>query len=214
MSFDRYKLWVKQFLPESLKDSFPRESATADIACQDSLAFTRQVYFYGEKHEYRNMSSLAEIIRAEGVLYFDYVEGFDLLLKTLLEQSITIFDNGSVFNDNEILQLPSTVYDIIFHQVNFAEYPPVCFDLYFELSKRVLDDRFISLYYLKNKGSWYYSQCLYFINMASGEFLQKPAKFIEIWNLMEKQIKKDGKLNWLKEYWYAAYLELTNGNKL
>lgn len=208
MDFQEYRTWIKQFLKEG-KVISPEVTQFSDkIIKLNSQALIQLIQQHVGKKEYRNLTALSELLRSDGFFYFDYTEEFGTILEMMLLQAIAVFDSGEVFNDQYVLWLPRGLYDLIFHQIRFEEYPPICFELYFELSKRLLDPHFISLFESDYDGS--YSQSLYFIDMSDHVFAKKPEKFFVLWHLIEPQIKDGRGFHWVEEHWPTAYAELVN----
>ncbi|OMP75380.1 hypothetical protein [[Flexibacter] sp. ATCC 35208] len=211
MNFQQYQIWIKQFLREGKVISPGVTEYSEEIIKQNSHILIQIIRQHAENKEYRNLANLAELLRGECFFCYDYIEEWGTILEMMLLQAIVVFESEEVFRDHHILWLPHTLYDLIFHQISFGEYPPSCFELYFKLSKRVLDPYFMRLY--ESDKNWSYSQCLYFIEGASRSFAMQPEKFLELWALIEPQIKKDNGYYWLDEYWPTTYKELINSAK-
>ncbi|NSL89253.1 hypothetical protein ECE50_020595 [Chitinophaga sp. Mgbs1] len=206
MEFKQYQIWIKQFLRNGKVISPGVTEYSNEIIKQNSQALIQIIQQHAENKEYRNLAALAELLRSGGFFYFDYIEEFASILEMMLLQAVKVFDEEEVFKDHNVLWLPHTLYDIIFHQIGFDEYPPSCFELYFELSKRVLDPYFMRHY--ESGNNWSYNQCLYFIDMADHKFAKKPEYFFKLWELIEPQIKNGSEFRWDDEYWPTTYKEL------
>ena len=126
----------------------------------------------------------------------------------LFRQSIAVFETGEVFKEEFVLWLPLSIFDLIFHQIHFAEYPEVCSKLYFNLSKTLLSDKFKPL-----SESYHYSHCLYFIEMADRWFLKRPDEFLELWRMIERQVNEGKGYRWFEESWPAAFSLLFRESK-
>ena len=208
MNPDEYRSWLKPLLIEGQIIEPGMVQLTLEMMQQNSRTLIQLIEKHAKLKKYRHLACLAEFLRGEGFFYFDYIDEFATLLEMLLQQSIAVFETGDVFNDEFILWLPLSVYDLIFHQIRFDEYPQICSKLYFDLSKTALNDRFKPLY----KSSCY-NQCLYFIDMASHRFLERPDEFLELWRMIERQIDEGKGYAWSEENWPAAYGEFVNDQK-
>lgn len=208
MNHEEYQSWLKPLLIEGQEIEAGIIQRTPEIVQQNSRTLIQLIEKHAELKEYRHLACLAEFLRGEGFFYFDYIDEFATLLKMLLQLSIAVFETGEVFNDEFVLRLPLSVYDLIFHQIHFDEYPQACAKLYFDLSKTVLNDRFKPLY-----ESSEYDQCLYFIEMESHWFLERPDEFLELWWMIKRQMDERKGYTWLEEYWPAAYAEFVNDRK-
>lgn len=204
--FQEYRIWISQFLKEGKVIRPGVTEVTEELILQNSQSLIQIIRQHSENKEYRNLAALAELLRGKGFFYCDYIEEFGSILEMMLSEAVTVFDNEEVFKDPMVLWLPHALYDLIFHQISFDEYPPSCFELYFELSKRVLNPYFMPLY--RNGNDWSYQQCLYFIEAACRRFEEKTEYFFQLWELIELQIEKGNEYIWLDEYWPTTYREI------
>lgn len=202
MDFKEYQSWLKPLLKPGKAISPDVTQYTPEIVKENGQILIRIIQQHISNKEYSHLAALAEYLRGKGFFYFDYVDEMGTMLELMLSQAITIFDNEEVLRDHHLIWLPHGLYDLIFHQIRFEEYPPVCFELYFEMSKRVLDPHFMPLYEVDQ--DWSYSMCLSFIDKADYEFAKEPAYFFQLWKL----IQKGNVFQWNENNWPDTYKEL------
>ncbi|SEW24754.1 hypothetical protein SAMN05428988_3560 [Chitinophaga sp. YR573] len=206
IDFEEYQSWMKQWFSEGYFD-LESIQMSEELVRFNSLALLQLLRIHAEQKEYRNLASLTEALRSNGFFYFDYIEEFGIALEIMLRQAISVFDNGELFSDHSLLWLPCGIYDIIFHQIRLLEYPPICSKLYFELSNRILDSKFMPLYEFEKDSYAPYSQCLYFIEMADNWFADRGNEFLILWKKIDAQIRLGIGYPWLEDIWPATYME-------
>lgn len=161
-----------------------------------------------KNHDIENLGKLIEYVRADGVLYRDFHEENVKLLEDLLRISLDLIKDAVIYTSERPWWFIMEFYDIVFHQVRMEEYPSICADLYFELSKEVLDDKFHKFY---ERGSHnhmhYYGMCIYFILMADNWFASRKEEFLVLYKKLKPLIGDDPDHS--EEPWVNRYKELT-----
>jgi len=179
---ESYRIWVEQFLAPGIEEYKVGEDHTRhhvstryteEERAANENTILQLTITHANKEEYRNLSMMGEYLRARGHFYWDTTPVMRDTLQLLLRQANETIDNGVVFKDPYVLCLASSVYDIVFHQISFAEYGPLCETLYNQLTERIEDERFVKSWQLAKEkfvGEWfpdgYYEQCEYFINFG------------------------------------------------
>jgi|GEM_PF-5906830 len=110
-----------------------------------------------KKTDVEQLCLIVEHIRSHGLLYADYDSRQSILVETLLEISIALVKEPNFAVSNQSWLFVHITYDIIFHQVRLEEYPSSCANLYFYLSKDVLDEAHQHLL----KTNWHYEMSVY-----------------------------------------------------
>ena len=154
------------------------------------------------------LAFLIEFARAQGFFYSDDEIEKEELLEIILLQALTLIENQPIENCHLSLWYILEVFDIIFHQINFTNFPEKFADLYFKLCTNLLDINFYVSQQNKNI-QWLYDGCLYFLEMADGWFASRPKEFIFLWKQIESQINKTGGYAWEDDYWPAKYRALS-----
>jgi hypothetical protein len=113
-----------------------------------------------------SMKLIAEFFRGFGYFYEKGAHS-NRLLELLLRYAITLTEQSRIFTDVNVTWYLMTLYDLLFHQVKFYEYPENTRLLYSQLNLRITCP---SLTPLGNSDltNSHYSQCIYFTEMNPG----------------------------------------------
>lgn len=158
-----------------------------------------------QNNDIENLCKLVEHVRGEGLLYQDFHDKNVMLLESLLKISLDLTTNSVIHLSDRPWWFIMEVYDIIFHQVRLKEYPAIFADLYFKLSKEILDDKFHKFYkgYSEIQS---YDKCIYFILMADNWFTNRNEEFLLLYKKLEPLIGNEP--DHLEEPWINRYKEL------
>lgn len=159
-----------------------------------------------QNNDIENLCKLVEHVRGEGLLYQDFHEKNVNLLESLLKISLDLIRNSVIHLSNRPWWFIMEVYDIVFHQVRLKEYPVICAELYFKLSKEVLDHQFHK-FYERDSEIQSYGKCIYFILLANNWFSNRNKEFLLLYKKLEPLI--GNKPDHLEEPWINRYKELT-----
>lgn len=152
---------------------------------------------YHQKEAIIHLDILIEFIRAEYILC--EISEANELLSLLLKISLDLIRKPQVFQNWLLMWCVGNVYDIIFHQVWWENYPDDLAIQYFELSSELLAEKFHHLY-KNDKVVCHYYRCIYFIEMKGRWFATRKEEFLTLWNKF--QTFSDYSLNkrWLEYY--------------
>lgn len=183
------------------------------VLTQEALAarYTALTDLFTQSHRQNDLNQLGiliERVRAEGVLYPDYQEQQGALVERILQIALDLVKGPLVLDSPEPWWFINQVYDVVFHQVQLAEYPPVCARLYLALSLEVLHPRFHPFHNDPAKSAYHYRN-VYFIQM-SGWFFNRKDDFLALHEPMSRLIG-DGKDD-LEEDWMDRYRQFTSGD--
>jgi hypothetical protein len=160
---------------------------------------------FHDKGGIENLCKTVEHVRAVGMLYQDFDIKNESLLKDLLTASLDLTKQPSIYNSDRPWWFIMEVFDIVFHQVRLEKYPAICADLYFKLSKEVLDNKFHKFF---ERGSEIqsYRMCIYFILRARHWFTNRKEEFLLLFPRLEPLIAEQP--DHLKKPWINRYQEL------
>lgn len=158
-----------------------------------------------QNNDMDNLCKLVSHVRSEGLLYQDFYKENLNVIENLLKISLGLIRNPVIHLSDQPWWFIKEVYDSIFHQVRLGEYPVICADLYFKLSKEVLDDQFHKFY---KRGSEIesYGVCIYFILIADNWFADRNEEFLFLYKRLEPLIGNAP--DHLQEPWINRYKEL------
>ncbi|SFM90173.1 hypothetical protein SAMN05428949_1228 [Chitinophaga sp. YR627] len=166
-----------------------------------------------EKNDLEALGDLAEYARAHGVFYRDFEEKLAELFGLLLNISLDLLRSPLIFKSEKIWWFIDKCYDIHFHQIRLAEYPPETAKLFFTLTKAVLQPEFHKLDESDSEQYIYwYSTCVYFIIMVDHWFSTRRDEFLELYALLQPWVR-NGKNGHLIEYWMESYNEFNPGSE-
>lgn len=161
-----------------------------------------------KNHDIESLVKLIEHVRAEGILYQDFHEKNVKLLEDLFRISLDLLKDPVIHTSDRPWWFIMEVYDIVFHQVRMEKYSAICADLYFELSKEVLDNKFHK-FYGRGRPDYmhYYSMCIYFILMSDNWFAGRKKEFLVLYKKLNPLI--DDEPDHLEVPWINRHKELT-----
>ncbi|MGO4291842.1 hypothetical protein [Chitinophaga sp. RAB17] len=163
-------------------EPIPIEESTSYIITQPVHVLVSLVEQLIAANDIASMEMMAEFFRAEGYFYM-HATHHDALLELMMRYAIALPDQPAIFSDFHLIRYIMTLYDLIFHQVHFDdEYPEGLRTLYFQMNLRIMDTSLIPLRNITMQGmDWFYSQCIYFIEMKSWCYTVNQPAFLELW---------------------------------
>ena len=214
-----YELLARRFVapdggpdrPEELNEAISHQltALISELIDLDRSYLLSIFQLHAKSNDLANLAFLIEYVRGQGFFYHDYVDVNGDILALILSEAITMTENARVFDDASLLSYVVQTYDTIFHQVHLSEYPDKCAALYFELTIRLLDTRFLKIHDNENVDSTY-SSCLYFIGMADNWFSKRKDEFLQLWKKIETKKDVERIYVYFKEDWPDIYVQLSS----
>lgn len=156
-------------------------------------------------NDIEKLCELVEYVRGQGILYQDFPKKNAELLDLLLRTSLDLTRDPSICTLDKPWWFVMEVYDIVFHQVRWGEYPSICADLYFELTHEVLNEKHYKLYKTDSSVESY-GMCVYFILMANNWFATRERDFFALYEKLKPIMSEEP--DHLEEPWVKRYREL------
>jgi hypothetical protein len=182
---------------------------TNDESLKEYNSLIKNFIQNGARDDLDHLCELVEHVRGQGILYQDFPEKNATLLELLLRTSLDLMKSPLIYSSDKPWWFIREVYDIIFHQVRLGEYPSICAELYFQLSKDVLDEKFHK-FYERNSTVPSYGMCVYFIQMADGWFADREKEFLIVFQKMKPLFGEEP--DHLEEPWLNRYQKLNINN--
>ncbi len=214
-----YELLARKFVAPDQGPGSPGELSEAvsyqltalisELIDLDRSYLLRIFQLHAKNNDLANLAFLIEYVRGQGFFYHDYVDVYGDILALILSEAVAMTENPSVFDDASILFYIVQTYDTIFHQVRLSEYPDKCSALYFELTTRLLDTRFLKIHDNENV-AYNYSFCLYFIGMADNWFSTRKDEFLKLWKKIEAKKDVEKIYVYFKDDWPDLYVQMSS----
>jgi hypothetical protein len=214
-----YELLARRFVapdrgpdrPEELSEAISHQltALISELIDLDRSYLLSIFQLHAKSNDLANLAFLIEYVRGQGFFYHNYVDVYGDILALILSVAITMTENARVLDDASLLFYVVQTYDTIFHQVRLSEYPGKCAALYFELTIRLLDTRFLKIHDNENVDS-NYSSCLYFIGMADNWFSKRKDEFLQLWKKIETKKDVEELYVYFKKDWQDIYVQLSS----